>query len=161
MVAGKKDVVVFSEKGKDVMMLSEPIVLIPLWAMIVSIPPLLLLWKFANEIIGPAWRGWRLWLIPAPLVLFLIGHLSDVLAHAEWHKTHHQWPAWRRTDTVAWSSEGIYWVALAVLVVAPFLITAFSRNGLRFAGWFWMMYFFWIMLVLGPVALATGVSPMD
>jgi hypothetical protein len=129
-------------------------------ALFVSIPSVLLILiieRSAKRICGGAISWPRRYLIPLPIVLFLIANLDGVFSLLAYLETHPTAIPARYSENQAWDAERFFNLGIIAVAFLPFFLISKPYKSLGFIFLVWALHALWMLLSYFPLLLATGV----
>lgn len=129
-------------------------------AILVAVPSYLvirLVEKCAVSVRKAPLSGWRLYLIPLPLVLLLAGNFDAVLSLLAFLDTHPTAVAGRYSGNEAWNSDRLIIAGLISAAFLPFVLVNQSYQHSGFILRVWAIFALWILFPFAPLLLISGV----
>lgn len=117
--------------------------------------------KTAQKFNGQPLRRWQRFLLPAPIIVFLLANLDGLWSLWVYLDTHPGAVADRVSETLAWDSDRLFVVGGALALVMPFLLVRPAWKAVGFAPILWVAHLLWMVFVYAPLLLMSGVPLRD
>ena len=129
-------------------------------AFLVAIPSVFLIRmieRSAERIRGGTLSMWRRFLIPLPIVLFLVANIDGVLSLLAYLDTHPGTLAARYSENQAWNADRFFYAGIVAAACLPFVLVAKAYKSPGFIFRVWAGQALWILVPYGPLLMASGV----